>query len=461
MMDSTMMTTLTENVARYIVQRQLADWTDDARDKVCIHIYDTLLAMLSGRHLIAGQKALSYQKAFCSSGTARIVGTDLFASPEIAAMVNGMFAHADETDDTSETARMHPGASIIPAVLALADHLGSNGADIVNAVLIGYQVGIAFPKAIWAEDAARMHSARATHNAGQVMGSVAACSAILKLDTRATAYALSYAAQLCSGVNSLYRERSHVEKAYVFGGMPAEQGVRAALMASLGFTGVPDVLDRNINFFDSFEGLSTPERLMELIESPKGGVFEADIKLYPVGLPIQAAAQAMDEILSTGIRANEVQTVRCHLPSQKAYIVDDRDMPPISLQFVLATMLEDGELTFANSHDQERLDRNRGGELMRKVTLVHDDDMNPVERSGSRNKAHLYLTTNDGRSLTAKVEQLKGTRFSPATWTDMERKAAMIFGSDSVKLGGLAQQVRDLAELGLVATLRTAGLLPG
>lgn len=442
------MSTLTNDVAEYIVKTSIDAWSAEAIDKAKIHIVDTLLAIVSGRHLPAGRKALEFQAAHgrsVSSG-ARILGTDFYSPPEIAAMVNGMFAHADETDDTSESARMHPGASIVPAAFAVVDQFGASGEDFLNAVLVGYQVGVAFPQAVWADAHSRMHSPRATHNVGQIMGAVATAGRLLKLDAQQMCYALSYAAQQTSGVNSLYRERQHVEKAYVFGGLPAEQGVRAAIFASLGFTGVTDVFDTRINFFDSFEGRSDPVILTRELANLQGGVFQSDIKLYPVGLPIQAAAQAMDEILaSRPIEATAVSHVICKLPSQKAYIVDDRDMPPISLQYVLATMLEDGALTFANSHDQNRLDTERGKGLMSRVTLIHDDTLNPAHERGSRNRARVTVTLNGGEEVSASVDELKGTRFSPANWADIIRKAEGVLGSEKKdSISDLVNAVRGL-----------------
>lgn len=448
------MSTLTNHIARYIVDTGIEAWSAQAVDKAKIHIFDTLLAMVSGRHLIAGRKALEFQAAHgrsLSSG-ARILGTEFHSPPEIAAMVNGMFAHADETDDTSEAARMHPGASIVPAAFAIADQYGASGEDFLAAVLVGYQVGVAFPQAVWAEAHDRMHSARATHNVGQIMGAVATAGRLLRLDAEQMGYALSYAAQQTSGVNSLYRERQHVEKAYVFGGMPAEQGVRAAIFAALGFTGVTDVFDTGINFFDSFEGRSDPAILKRELANPEGGVFQSDIKLYPVGLPIQAAAQAMDEILaSRQIDAADVSHVTCRLPSQKAYIVDDRDMPPISLQYILATMLEDGGLTFANSHDQGRLDAERGKGLMSRVELIHDDTLNPTDERGSRNRARVTVHFKNAEEAAASVDELKGTRFSPATWMDMTRKAEGVLGAEKKeRIAHVMDAVRSLesAEMG-------------
>src|SRR5690625_2528585 len=160
------MTHYTQYVADYVARTRYEHWSAEAVDKIKIHFFDTLLAMLSGSALPAGQAALAYlsEHGAVPRRPAAIIGTEKWATLETAAMINGMFAHADETDDTSETARMHPGASIIPAALAVADYQGSTGQAFINAVLVGYQVGVAFPQAVWADGRQRMHCARTTHN---------------------------------------------------------------------------------------------------------------------------------------------------------------------------------------------------------------------------------------------------------------------------------------------------------
>jgi len=439
---------ITGQVARFICATRYEDWSSEAVAKIKIHIFDTLLAMLSGHALPAGRLANTYLAEYgdCDGPSGRVIGTDRQVPSEVAAMINGMLAHADETDDTSELARMHPGASIVPAALAVAGASKADGRDLLNAILTGYRVGIAFPQAIWADPAERMLSSRTTHNVGQVMGAVAAAGRLMRLNEMQMRYALSYAAQQASGINSLYRDLHHVEKAYAFGGLPAAQGVQAARLAKLGFTGVADVLDQSVNLFETYEGRSDAGALPAMIHDEAGGVFQADIKLYPVGLPIQAAAQAMDDILSRGpLDPAEVNRVVCHLPSQKSFIVDDREMPAISLQYILATMIEDGSLSYANSHDQDRLDRNRGKGLVARVELVHDHALNPKVLTGSRNRARVCVELRDGSSRSAAVDHLRGTRFAPATWADIERKTELIFGTKLKKeFAALRHSTEDL-----------------
>src|SRR2546422_9668635 len=106
-----------------------------------IHIIDTLAAMISGSELLPGLAALRYVRSRAATGPATIAGSRLTSEPLDAALVNGIMAHADETDDSHELSRSHPGCSVVPAALALGEESGIDGARLLRAVTLGYDVG--------------------------------------------------------------------------------------------------------------------------------------------------------------------------------------------------------------------------------------------------------------------------------------------------------------------------------
>ena len=82
------------------------------------HLLDTLAAMISGSQLLPGQAALRYASTHAGKGTATVVGSALTAAAGDAALANGVMAHADETDDSHNASRSHPGCSVVPAAFA-------------------------------------------------------------------------------------------------------------------------------------------------------------------------------------------------------------------------------------------------------------------------------------------------------------------------------------------------------
>ena len=74
---------------------------------------------------------------------------------------------------------------------------------------------------------------------------------------------IDYTAQQSSGIAAWQRDIDHIEKAFVFGGMPARSGVTAALLVTSGWTGVDDVFSGADNFFLANAPQAKPEGLVE------------------------------------------------------------------------------------------------------------------------------------------------------------------------------------------------------
>ena len=151
-----------------------------------------------------------------------------------------MFAHADDRHFEPVT-KAHPGSHVVPAALAMAEREGRSGAELLAAVTLGYDVCCRFLLALGPDLVRGSH--RSAEGTSSTMGAVAAAASLAKLDEKGMRHALSYAAQQVSGLWSWVRDPEHVEKAFDFSGMGARNGVTAAIMAQMEFTGVWDVLD--------------------------------------------------------------------------------------------------------------------------------------------------------------------------------------------------------------------------
>ena len=111
-------------VSEYMSGAAERDLPADAAEQAKHHLLDTLAAMISGSELLPGRAALRYIGSHAGKGSATIVGTPLTAAPIDAALANGVMAHADETDDSHNASRSHPGCSIVPAALVAGEEFG-------------------------------------------------------------------------------------------------------------------------------------------------------------------------------------------------------------------------------------------------------------------------------------------------------------------------------------------------
>jgi len=99
----------------------------EAIEKAKHHIVDTFAAMLSGSKLPPGQAALALARSQSGRRVATVIGSTILTGPIDAALVNGVLAHSDETDDSHAASQSHPGASIVPSAFAMSEELGASG----------------------------------------------------------------------------------------------------------------------------------------------------------------------------------------------------------------------------------------------------------------------------------------------------------------------------------------------
>ena len=114
---------------------------EEVIEKAKHHILDTFAAMISGSDLPPARAALKFARDYAKDTTATIAASKLTANPIDAALINGMLAHSDETDDSNEYSQSHPGCAVIPAALAVGEKFGADGAHFLRAVTLGYDVG--------------------------------------------------------------------------------------------------------------------------------------------------------------------------------------------------------------------------------------------------------------------------------------------------------------------------------
>src|SRR6202008_3332498 len=235
---------------------------EDVTEQAKFHLLDTLAAMISGSELPPGQAAQRHIREHSGNGPATVVGTELTAPPIDAALANGMMAHADETDDSHNESRSHPGCAVVPAALAAGEISGIDGAGLLRAVTLGYDVGTRVVMAMGGA-AFSYESSLATHSIAGTFGAAAAASCAVGLDTRQMRWALDYTAQQSSGITAWRRDTDHIEKAFVFAGMPDRNGVTAALLVQSGWNGVDDIFSGPDNFFAAYAPKAQPDRLTD------------------------------------------------------------------------------------------------------------------------------------------------------------------------------------------------------
>ena len=371
------------------------------------HTLDTIAAMISGSRLLPGRCAIDYVAQMGGAAEAAVLGSNLVVPAVNAALANGMLGHSDETDDAYYLALVHPGCSVVPAALAMAEREHRGGTALLRAIVLGYDVCARVSIALGIENF--RSAGHSTHSYGGTFGAAVAAGALANLSAERARHLLSYASQQASGLSCWARDTEHIEKAFHFGGMPARNGVTAATMVAGRFTAVEDVFSGDRGFFHAHERYIDPEKLVEGL-GRRYDIMNTAIKRWAVGYPIQAPLDALSNIMAAhAITAKDVERVAVTIDEQGAKTVNARKMASINVQHLMAMMLVDGEITFASSHDAARVGDPAVLAVKRRIELSGSRELTRARTT----QAIVEVTTRRGERLRHHTKAVRGSATNP------------------------------------------------
>jgi 2-methylcitrate dehydratase PrpD len=330
-----------------------------------------------------------------------------------------MFGHADETDDTHPPSLSHPGTSVVPSALAICEKYKLSGTEMLRAVVLGYDICSRILLTLKPMPYLRSgHHAGAT---GQIFGAAAAASSLLKLTPLQVRYVLSYTGQQTAGLYTMFRDPEHIEKAYAMGGMPAHNGLQAALMVQSGWTGVEDIFSGERDFFYTFapESFDTNELVDGL--GKRYEMLRASIKRWPIGGPIQGPMHVLNDLIKEyQFNADDVEKIIAKMPDKELEIVNNRPMPDISVQHLLAVMLLDQKLTFKSAHNFERMKDPAVLKIRSRIHAIGDSNLTDTQR---RWRCVMEVHLKNGKVIHGQTMAAKGSFENPLNISEEREKA--------------------------------------
>ncbi|GGE19316.1 2-methylcitrate dehydratase PrpD [Gemmobacter megaterium] len=286
-----------------------------------------LLTDLAGSAVRAAQEADSTPSVLAmlgllgmeGDGPCTVFGLNRRYGPAAAALLNGTFGHSLDFDDTHSDSSLHPSAPVVPAALAAAEMTGASGADLLAAVVVGFEVCCRLGMAL--DPAA--HYARGFHPTATAgtFGAAAAAGRLLGLDADRMASAFGVAASQASGslqflVNGAWNKRYQVGEA-------AMKGLMAATLASEGFVGAADAIDGKHGFLGGYSDGADPA----LAVAGLGQVWETlriGVKPYPACRYTHAAVDGLLALQAEhGFAPEEVQAITVGLHRNGITLVGD------------------------------------------------------------------------------------------------------------------------------------------
>ena len=217
----------TETIARWVVNTNYEDIPPDAIRVANESCFDLLGVILAGSVQPVGQIIQKYVNDQGAVPEATVLSGGSQTTLANAALANGTMGHALDYDDFGGFG--HPTVAIFPALLAIGEQTVATGRDLLEAYVVGCEVGLALQHTTKYKQMDRgFHS---TAVIGR-LACAAACAKLLKLEEEETVTALGIAGSMASGLIHNFGTMTKPLHA----GLTGRDGVTAVQLAQAGLT---------------------------------------------------------------------------------------------------------------------------------------------------------------------------------------------------------------------------------
>jgi 2-methylcitrate dehydratase PrpD len=356
-------------------------------------------------------------------------------------------AHADETDD-SWPGGWHPGCNVVPAALATGEQFGISGMHFMRAVALGYDIGA---RVLVTLRPGVSETHKSTHSIAGVFGAAAAAGCAAKLNAQQMRWLLDYTAQQSSGIAAWDRDTDHIEKGFVFGGMPARSGITSALLVQSGWNGIDDIMSGDDNFLLANAPHGDEKALIDQL-GVRYEIIPTSIKKWTVGSPIQGPLNALEIMLRKhSFEADQVKEVVVRM--SPGSVVDNREMPDVCIQHMIAIMLIDKTATFRSAHDKPRM---QDPAVLRQRAKVRLDPGSGDGRGRGDRQPLVVVTLTDGTRLAEDVTAVLGTVNNPMSRDQVVAKCRDLMTPvlGAAAAGKVIERTLDLGNMQNIRELR-------
>lgn len=392
--------------------------------KECVNfrILDLVSSAAAGRRVNREMNDVMFRvlRQQSSQGQSSLLFREEKLSASQAAFYNAFVANGADMDDGHMLANGHPGVTVIPPVLALAEWRPLPYRDIATAIVAGYEIYIRLSKAIMPS-----HLQRGFNGTGTV-GSIAAAAAAAKalgLNAQKIHVAMGLAATSASGLMEL-NETGQAMKP-INPGNAAYRGVMCALMAEAGAVGPDAPLDGTKGFFGAFaDEINTDE-----ITNGLGEDFQLDtayIKLYPACRHMHAMIDCAAIVRARkNFTLTEIDKITLYTYPMSDKLTGIIKHPKsgseakFSLTYATAVALVTGGYSLGDLTGEAEKEAIIP-QLIDKMEIVVDPSLE--NRSIMLRGAQLEVSLKNGEVLSAYVEVPKGEKKFPVEPADVKRK---------------------------------------
>lgn len=398
-----------------------------ARERARQCIIDTTGAALFGSRLPWSKIVAGHARNCGGNGMSRVIGTDLKVAPPAAALANGVCSHAFELDGLRKpSAGVHPGAILLPAALATAEHQGASGRDLLTAFIAGAEV--MFRIGLAAKQSTESLGFHAPGVNGP-FGSAIVAGKLLGLNAEQLTQALGIAGSLGGGLLAFAKAGNGAMVKRLHMGRAAEAGVVAALLARDGYEGPDTVLEGQYGYLESYC------RDGDASQFTKGlgahfDIVHACLKRYACHITAHTPVQSLQELRAEhGFGGDDVAALTIfarHKVLSHHDIREPRDVAgaQYSVPFCSAIALY-YDVNDPLAFSEAALNDAKVRALALKLKVV---EMGHDEKGGAW-ATRVAVELKDGRRYERFAEEFKGTPASPLSAEELQTKFMRMAGA--------------------------------
>lgn len=275
------------------------------RQRAALHLIDWMGCAHLGQTTELGVVLRQWAKAQ-APGPIWVCGHPGLQAAE-AARWHGALGSYHEMDDVHREAVVHPGDTVIPAALAIAQGENASSEALLDAVVVGYETAILLGLLSGPSHYTQWYSTATTG----VFASAMACARLLKLDATQTQHALALAGMQSAGVWQCRLEPGLAKQ--MAAGHSAQAGLVAADMAAAGMTGPLSILEGPLGWLNATAGNLDAARAQDLLQAaPERAwrVHEVSFKPWPACRHVHPAIECALQMHTQGVDPDQIASIR-------------------------------------------------------------------------------------------------------------------------------------------------------
>jgi len=442
--------TLARDLAEFLAPYRASDLPAQTLDYAAMLIASTIASAAMGSGLESAKIVKDMARSLGGSPRASVwfdggpKGVDRL--PVVAAaQVNAVMSDAAASDDSDLRTIVHCGTPLVATALAAAEHHGGSGAEVLAAIVIGYELAGRIIDGMPGFRERGFHGSNAA-----IFAATGAAGRLLRLDAEQMTHAIALTATSTGGLARA--ADTSVAREY-HAGVATFNGIQAVRAAQRGYTAEERILEMRLGFFESYGGVDGAEaaaKAMRDLGRSWDIVTDMAVKLVPGGHPYHALAEAAANAARDGdIDPERVESITVSRPGMTAlsgplHPADLIDMAH-SPAYFLAAGVADRAFSWAHAGPAKIADP----VIHRLIDKVRVGPPPPTENAARyRQGATVTIRTTDGREVASTVYVPKGAGMLGIDWADIDAKYRTL-----VPLSGLPDRQIE-ASLALIHRFR-------